>query len=862
MNLYKFIEKRFLRDKSLDYKLNYIFFLFFMIPIVGCLYFSIKYNLLADRSIPLFFLGFLSVSLFGLNLLRKVFNEISGFSRAISSRVDAAFPQEMVQMEGDELGRLERSFGVLDAHVFGMQMEIRSREQELGALKSLSELCYLTADADELLNVTLERALEMTASDIGSVLLLDMPNREHFTVHTSLGLEEYITPGERIPFESSVAKYAILNKAPMVVADIESDHRISRSNRDHYGSTSFICMPIKTSRDIIGVMTLSTRNKTRVYEPADAEALVTMLSIAGFSYENLVLSQRQKTSTTELTTLANVLHLINTSNQASDIQHMFLTEIRQAVPFGEALILFEDEYRADHLALSEVMVKTPILLTKGNQIALEPGSYVERAFKAENPLLIHPPWAFNHGADETLLGWAETPTTIGLIPLHYQGQARGLLVLFAHQGFDFMAQRHLLQWLGTGLALGIERSRLQEAIRKRKQELGSLKQIGSALASSTFDISQVLNYTMDMIRVIMNVSSGSLYLREDNELVFAAAFNDEPCTSRLERLKLGQGLPGYVAARGEAIILNEGRGEASLFMLDLETTTGLPPSSALCVPMISQGKVIGVIEVVNKLSGDFTSSDQDLLQSIAASVSIAIENANLYKETVAMAENERGVRRMFQKFVPKEVLDQILPGANSGVDTVEELRTLTLMNIDLRGFTKLSTQLGPQKTVRLLNHFFSVMGGIVFKHGGIVDKYLGDGFLAIFGAPVARPGDADNAVNAALEMKNALTEINTSIGAQMGVALKIGISIHTGEVVVGNIGFEMKMDYTVIGDSVNKVFRLQDRTKPYPNSILISEMTSRAARLPLDLLELEEPLGETRIFELLGLADEETALAG
>jgi adenylate cyclase len=862
MNLYKFIEKHFLQDKTLDYKLNYIFFLFFMIPTLGCIYFSIKYDLLTDRSIPLFFLGFLAVSLFGLNLLRKVFNEISGFSRAISTRVHGSFPGEKMFAAGDELNRLERSFGVLDARMQGMQAEVDRRQQELGALKSLAELCFLTTDADELLGVALERALEMTTSDIGSVLLLDMPDREHFLVHTSVGLEEYITVGERLPFESSVAKYAVLNKAPMVVSDIERDQRISRANRDHYGTTSFICMPIKTSRDIIGVLTVSTSMTGRVYKAPDAEALVAMMSLAGFSYENLTLIQRQKTSTTELATLANVLHLVNASSQASDIQHMFLTEIKPAVPFGEALILFEDDQRADYLTVTEMMVTTPIVLTKGNQIALQPGSYVERAFKAESPLLIHPPCEFSQEADKTLLGWGELPTTIGLIPLRYQGQPKGLLVLFAKQGFDFLPQRHLLQWLGTGLALGIERSRLQETIRKRKQELGSLKQIGSALASSTFDIGQVLNYTMDMIRVIMNVSSGSLYLREENELIFAAAFNTEPGGARQERLKLGQGLPGYVAARGEAIIIHEGRGDASLFMPDLEGPAGPVPSSALCVPMISQGNVIGVIEVINKLNGDFALNDQDLLQSIAASVSIAIENAKLYKETVAMAENERGVRRMFQKFVPKEVLDQILPGANSGLETVEELRTLTLMNIDLRGFSKLSAQLGPQKTVALLNHFFSVMGRIVFKHDGIVDKYLGDGFLAIFGAPVARPNDADNAISAALEMRAALEEINDGIGARMGVALNIGISIHTGEVVVGNIGFEMKMDYTVIGDSVNKVFRLQDRTKPYPNSILLSEMTSRAARLPLDMLELEEPLGGTRIYELLGVRAEKTAMAG
>jgi class 3 adenylate cyclase len=145
------------------------------------------------------------------------------------------------------------------------------------------------------------------------------------------------------------------------------------------------------------------------------------------------------------------------------------------------------------------------------------------------------------------------------------------------------------------------------------------------------------------------------------------------------------------------------------------------------------------------------------------------------------------------------------------------------------------------------------MGRIVFKHNGIVDKYLGDGFLAIFGAPVSSITDADNAISAAMDMKVAITSINQAIRESTGVTLTIGISIHSGEVVVGNIGFDMKMDYTVIGDSVNDVFRLQDRTKPYPNGILISERTCRASRLDLDLIEVEGALGGVRIFELVGL---------
>jgi adenylate cyclase len=192
---------------------------------------------------------------------------------------------------------------------------------------------------------------------------------------------------------------------------------------------------------------------------------------------------------------------------------------------------------------------------------------------------------------------------------------------------------------------------------------------------------------------------------------------------------------------------------------------------------------------------------------------------------------------------------------------LEELKTLTLLNLDIRGFSKLARAIGSQKTVALLNRFFSVMGDIVFKHSGIVDKYLGDGFLAIFGAPVSRPQDADNAINAALEMKQSIQSVNRDLARDIGICIRVGISIHTGEVVVGNIGFDKKMDYTVIGDAVNTVFRLQDLTRPFPNGILISDVTRRAARFNTNMKEIDTRLGDLRLFELTGQEDSETEAA-
>jgi adenylate cyclase len=417
--------------------------------------------------------------------------------------------------------------------------------------------------------------------------------------------------------------------------------------------------------------------------------------------------------------------------------------------------------------------------------------------------------------------------------------------------------RDAIECMAGDLSRAIEKEKLSLAFVRRTHELETLRQIGNALSSSTFDTEKVLTYTMDMIRVIMNVEAGSLMLLEDSELRWEIAFNINMEPLRDFRLKLGQGIAGYAATRGRTVIAQNAQ-QHPHFSLEFDELTGFETKSVLCAPLISQGKVIGVIEVLNKINGIFNNDDEHLLQAISTTVCIAMENARLYKETLAMAENERSIRNVFQKFVPKEIVDRIIPGSASARPVVDEFKTVTLLNIDIRGYSGLSKKIGPQKTVTILNYFFSSMGEIVFKHHGIVDKYLGDGFLAVFGAPVSTPMDADNAVSAALEMQKAMVQINDYFMKQYGTLLTMGISIHTGEVVVGNIGFDKKMDYTVIGDSANFVFKLQDLCKSWPNGIIISEKTYFASQFPpavdeIGVYETEEDMEKIKIYKVIGL---------
>ncbi|MCP4622821.1 MAG: GAF domain-containing protein [bacterium] len=854
MQLRKWFDNRFLKKRNLYYKLNLIFGLFFMFPTLGFIFFSIKYKILEDKHLPYFFLGLLIFSFIGFSILKKLFDKIASISEKMSTNYIAELSESDTGSGTDELHSIVNSFTAIEHQFSNTFNQLEKKAAEITILKELSELCYVTFDKEEILHVTLERALVLTNSDLGSILTLENSEPRKFCVKATMGLGKFVKSGDQFDFETSIAKYAVINKSPLVVEDIEKDKRFGRANNAHYGTKSFVCMPIKTRKEIIGVLTISSRNNSRIYTHSDIEVLTPLLSNAAFTYENLRLLKQNEQAAVYTSFIEKIFKLFNSSFLEGELIHALLNEIHGVVPFDFGVVMAIDTIKPDCLKVSDFYSNGPCKIVKGRSYPFR-GSIVETALKQETTLVVADQNATSSALDQILFEENGAQSCL-LAPLKVEGQDYGILVVTAKQPGMFSEVKGLMRWIVNGLSLVIERNRLSAAVVKRNQELNTIRQIGSALASSTFDISKVLKYTMDMIREVMNVEAGSLLFLEENELEIAVAFNIKIKAMNKFRLKLGQGIAGYVAARGEAIIVNDTE-KSSHFFPVIDEKPGFTTQSALCVPMISQGRVIGVIEVLNKIHGEFGDDDKDLLQAIATSVCIALENARLYKETLSMAEHERDIRHMFQKFVPKEVLDKIIHGSSEGKPIIEEIRTITLLNIDIRGFSRLALQIGPQKTVALLNSFFSVMGGIVFKHSGIVDKYLGDGFLALFGAPVASTKDADNAVAAAFEMKHCLPAVNKYLKRKLGASLNMGISIHTGEVVVGNIGFDKKMDYTVIGDSVNTVFRLQNLTKSFPNGILIGENTLRAVRSRLEVADVDisgdaaEEISNMKVYELL-----------
>lgn len=228
-----------------------------------------------------------------------------------------------------------------------------------------------------------------------------------------------------------------------------------------------------------------------------------------------------------------------------------------------------------------------------------------------------------------------------------------------------------------------------------------------------------------------------------------------------------------------------------------------------------------------------------------------------------LTESKR-VRDTLSRYLPGPVAEQVLADADNRLGGAD-LRATVLFS-DIRDFTTISEQIGARATVTMLNEYFSSMVEAISERGGILDKYIGDAIMAVFGVPYPGEDDADRALGAAMEMLSRLKELNRLRQQRGQPPLGMGIGLSTGELIAGNIGAPRRMDYTVIGDTVNLAARLESATKTYGATLLISEQTRAALRQPppmreLDCLRVKGKTQAVRIHQVFGPDEQPPAAA-
>ncbi len=194
---------------------------------------------------------------------------------------------------------------------------------------------------------------------------------------------------------------------------------------------------------------------------------------------------------------------------------------------------------------------------------------------------------------------------------------------------------------------------------------------------------------------------------------------------------------------------------------------------------------------------------------------VGVQLRRQFETSIQAATARDRITNLFGQHVSPQVVERLMV---EGADTSSDIRRVAVMFVDFRSFTAAARSRSPQDVVNRLDGAFAILVEILDRHGGIVNKFLGDGFLALFGAPLAAPEAAHHAVSAAREMLTAMERVNRA----SSWPLRIGIGIHFGEVVAGNIGSPRRKEYTVIGDTVNFAARLETLNKEFNSQLLIS----------------------------------------
>ena len=365
-------------------------------------------------------------------------------------------------------------------------------------------------------------------------------------------------------------------------------------------------------------------------------------------------------------------------------------------------------------------------------------------------------------------------------------------------------------------------------ILRRKAKMLELVYEMSQTLVTVFDIKAIFEKATDLIfrgtpadRVVALLTDSSTANGANSNLQqIAVRTRNESLGKLTDKLTVSRTITQKVMRDRVALLSQDARADAQFQGAESIVSQGV--RSTICAPLITESNVHGAIyaDRLDPFSA-FTEDHLELITAVAAQAAVIVETVRAHDRLA----REEVARANYGRFMPEYVVKELLENPNSfrlgGIN-----QKITVLFADIRGFTTLSERENPERIVNLLNRYFTAMSEIIFDHGGTLDKYIGDGLMAIFGAPTASPDDALNAVKTAVAMQRRINLLNGELVADGLLPVTVGMGLHTGEAIVGYIGSEKRSEYTAIGDTVNLAARLEANARG--GQILLSEATAKA----------------------------------
>jgi adenylate cyclase len=363
-------------------------------------------------------------------------------------------------------------------------------------------------------------------------------------------------------------------------------------------------------------------------------------------------------------------------------------------------------------------------------------------------------------------------------------------------------------------------TRKAEPAAAREKIFQVLVQVAKTLLE-TEELNDVLNTVMDIIFKYLPVERGLIILFDEDG-------NPVPKLTKFRQgadahdIPISRTILNMVAQQQVALMTSNALEDARLLGGKSIAIHGI--RSAMCVPLWNRGRVIGAVQVDSPIHiGSYSEDDLDLLTALSNFAAVAIERAQMAEKI----EQERKIRAKMERYHSPAVVDEIVKGSLRGAATDErEIRNaeVSILFADISGFTTVSETKKPEEVAEFLSHFFSCAVESIFAYGGTLDKFIGDAVMAFFGAPLPQEDHADRAVLTGLMLQRLVGEWNEEREKLNLPPVKVRVGINSGPAVVGNVGTEKRIDYTVLGSSVNIASRLESGVAK-PGQVVISQNT-------------------------------------